>query len=121
MKKYVEVAAILLGLVAAAAVGFWAGRATVPNIATFYATIEKVDGPRLLVRGSDTNEINWRGRCWLTVGEKTEFVWHGTVLEAEELRPGQNVSISFTGSVLESDPAQLDGKIWKIELLDDEK
>ncbi len=126
MKKPIRIICVVVILLAVAAGGFFAGRASVQNGlmsisgSTFYATIEQVGDNWLLVEGLEVNDINHRGAFSLSISEKTKLVWHHTELLFEELGVGQNVAVTYTGPVLESYPAQLPN-VLRIELLDDTK
>ena len=56
----------------------------------------------------------------LIITEATELEWRHTKINADELEVGDNISIIFTGSIQETEPAEINDVI-KIQLLDDEK
>ena len=56
----------------------------------------------------------------LIITEATELEWQHTKINADELEVGDNISIIFTGSIQEIEPAEINDVI-KIQLLDDEK
>lgn len=114
---------VLLALAAAGA-GFWAGGhwgvpAAEPG-QTFYATVTEVWDDALLVQGLEVNDINHRGAFTVPVGEETEILWRYEPMPFSELRPGQTLSVTYTGAVHESDPAGLT-RVTMLQLLDDEK
>ena len=120
MKRFLPALAAVL-LLAAAAGGFALGRATAPapDSATFYAVIDEIDGSALTVTGLAVNDINSRGQFTFSVGEDTALEWRHTPLQLSQLEAGDTISITYTGPVLESYPAQLQ-EVKKIILLDDE-
>lgn len=94
---------------------------------TFYATITDIrdtnftiDNIALTVKGLDINDINFRGNFEFIITEATELEWRHTKINADELEIGDNISIIFTGSIQETEPAEINDVI-KIQLLDDEK
>lgn len=94
---------------------------------TFYATITDIrdtnftiDNIALTVKGLDINDINFRGNFEFIITEATELEWRHTKINADELEVGDNISIIFTGSIQETEPAEINDVI-KIQLLDDEK
>ena len=89
------------------------------NMTVFYAEVEIVDESSLLVSGLDINDINFRGRFYLSVDQQTPVLWRYTDISLEDLSPGAVVSVAFTGSVLESEPAQI-REVLSITLLDDD-
>ena len=73
----------------------------------------------ILIEGLETNDINHRGEFDFSIDNDTELLWNNTKIEISDLKEGQNVSITSTGEVLESYPAQLT-KVTKIIVLEDE-
>lgn len=122
----------LLGTVVLAAAcfvaGYYAGRGQGEPVIledklqtqTFYAEITDVYDTGLTVTGLEVNDINFRGDYTVPIAEETELLWRGETLEREDLEKGDTVSITFSGAVLESDPAQLT-QVVRIQLLDDER
>ena len=72
----------------------------------------------ILIEGLETNDINHRGEFDFSIDNDTELLWNNTKIEVSDLKEGQNVSITSTGEVLESYPAQLT-EVTKIIVLDD--
>ena len=72
----------------------------------------------ILIEGLDTNDINHKGEFDFSIDDNTELLWNNTEIELSDLKEGQNVSITSTGAVLESYPAQLT-EVTKIIVLDD--
>lgn len=72
----------------------------------------------ILIEGLDTNDINHKGEFDFSIDNNTELLWNNTEIELSDLKEGQNVSITSTGAVLESYPAQLT-EVTKIIVLDD--
>ena len=73
----------------------------------------------ILIEGLETNDINHRGDFDFSIDNDTELLWNNTKIEISDLKEGQNVSITSTGEVLESYPAQLT-EVTKIIVLEDE-
>ena len=73
----------------------------------------------ILIEGLETNDINHRGDFDFSIDNDTELLWNNTKIEVSDLKEGQDVSITSTGEVLESYPAQLT-KVTKIIVLEDE-
>ena len=121
MKRIIRTISIILAILLAAAGGYYGGRRSVrPMVGTtFYAVIEEIRENRILVQGLEINDINRRGAFELTVGDKTEFIWRGVPITAEDLKVGNTISVTYTGEVLESYPAQV-RDVLRIQLLDDE-
>lgn len=91
-----------------------------PETTTFYATIEEMDGNRLLVEGLSVNDINFRGEFDFSISDATILEWRYTALRMDELNVGDTLSITFAGPIQESYPAKI-SHVVKIQLLDDEK
>ncbi len=87
---------------------------------TFYATVTDIQDNRLTVKGMEINDINFRGEFCFSVVEETKIIWRGTSISIEELNVGDNLSITFIGDVLETEPGQIE-QVEVIQLLDDEK
>lgn len=89
----------------------------------FNATIEKIreyNGmTTVLVKGLETNDINYRGEFDFSVDNDTELLWREKKIELSNLKEGQNVSITSVGEVLEKYPARLT-KVTKVIVLDNE-
>ena len=81
----------------------------------------------ILVEGLETNDINHKGKYDFSIDDDTKILWINpksikssyTELNVSNLKEGQNVSITSTGSVLESYPAKLT-KVTKVILLENE-
>ncbi len=73
----------------------------------------------ILIEGLETNDINHRGEFDFSIDNDTELLWNNTKIKISDLKEGQNVSITSTGEVLESYPAQLT-EVTKIIVLEDE-
>lgn len=133
MKKLFYSLTALIIAVAFGVGGFFIGRNTVnlednssasTNDAalyqTFYAEIEENNGQSLLVKGLDVNDINSRGEFSVTIDADTILEWRSEPISLEELEVGDTVSITHTGNIGETYPAQIFETI-RIQLLDDEK
>lgn len=124
MKK-VLIALGMVVVLAAAVGGYVAGKntasAAVPVTGdTFYATIEEINGSRLLVKGLEVNDINSRGRFDFNVTPTTELEWRHTAIRLEDLQVGDRVSVTYVGDIQETEPAGITD-VRKIKLLEDEK
>lgn len=73
----------------------------------------------ILIEGLESNDINHREEFDFSVDKDTELLWKEAKIELSSLKEGQNVSITSTGEILESYPAQLT-KVTKIIVLEDE-
>ena len=87
---------------------------------TFYATVSDIRDNAVTVTGMEVNDINFRGEFCFSVTEETEITCRYTDISLGDLEAGDNVSITFTGEVMETSPAQIQG-VEMIQLLDDEK
>ena len=86
---------------------------------TFYAEIKEIKDNFILVKGLSVNDINFRGEFTISVVGETELEWRNTKINVTDLNVGDNISITFTGEILDSYPAQIKDVV-KIQLLDDE-
>lgn len=86
---------------------------------TFYATITDIRDHTFAVTGMEVNDINFRWKFTCSVVEETKITWRYTDISIDDLDVGDHISITFTGEVLESDPAQI-RHVDVIQLLDDE-
>lgn len=81
----------------------------------------------VLIKGLESNDINHRGEFDFSIGNNTQILWiepkstksSYTAIDSSKLKEGQNISITSTGYVLESSPAQLT-KVTKVIVLEDE-
>lgn len=81
----------------------------------------------VLIKGFESNDINHRGEFNFSIDSDTKILWIDpksikssyTELNVSNLKEGQNVSITSTGYVLESYPAQLT-KVTKVILLEND-
>ena len=91
---------------------------------TFYAKIKEIiendEKITLLVDGLDVNNINNRGEFYITVDKETKLVWQGVNLNMDELKVGQNISITYDGGVQETAPARIPN-VYIVEVLDDNR
>lgn len=88
---------------------------------TFYATIQSIDKNNegmimLTVSGLEVNDANTRGDFRFIIKDTTDLIWMNTRIEPEELKVGQNISITYNGSINETSPAVLNNVI-KVKLL----
>lgn len=94
--------------------------ATTYGSQTFYATISDIHESTLTVKGMEINDINFRGEFNFSLVEETMITWRYTNISIEDLNLGDNISITFSGEILETYPVQI-RQIERIQLLDDEK
>ena len=87
---------------------------------TFYATISHIQNNTFTVTGMEVNDINFRGRFRFSIAEGTKITWRYTDISADDLDVGDNIAITFTGEILETDPGQIQ-QVEVIQLLGDEK
>lgn len=87
---------------------------------TFYATITDINDTSISVQGVEINDINYRGEFEFAITGETELVWRGTPITVSEFNVGDCISITFTGYIQETYPAQITDVI-KVQLLNDEK
>lgn len=108
---------------------FWAGytvgqNKTVEGLSdegdsiTFYAQIKEINGNSMLVSGLKENDVNFRSEFYLYITSNTKLEWHFTDIALSDFVPGQNISVTFSGEVQETYPAQIKS-VNKICLLDD--
>ncbi len=127
MKKTIIIISIVLFGILSAGIGFITGRLTAPKqnppeipvTTTFYATITEIYDHSILVEGLEVNDINSRGAFDLSTNDNTVYEWRYTPLSRSELEVGDTISVTYTGAVLETYPAQIH-EVLKIQLLDDE-
>lgn len=128
MKKWQHLVLPLVGLVLLGG-GFGLGRITAPQETaqpqtatqnpwvTFYATILEHNDTNLLVEGLEVNDINYRSQFTVPLTDDTPVTWCGESHTIGDLAPGQTISVSFSGDVRESYPAQLTGDV-ALQILD---
>lgn len=87
---------------------------------TFYATISDIQKNIITVTGMDVNDVNFRGRFCFSIVEGTKITWRYTDISADDLDVGDNIAITFTGGILETDPGQIQ-QVEVVQLLEDEK
>ena len=81
--------------------------------------ISDIQGSTLHVAGLEVNDINFRGDFFFSVAEETSITWRYTDISLEDLDVGDRVSITFTGDILTTYPANIT-QVESIQLLDDE-
>ena len=96
-------------MILTAIAAFWAGRLTAApaDTCTFYAVIERIDGPHLLVQGLDINDINHRGQFHFTIQDSTVLLGQNTAIASNDLQVGNRIAVTYTGPVQETYPAGL--------------
>ena len=89
---------------------------------TFNAVITDIgeNGSSMQVEGLETNDINSRGAFIFSVEDDTKLEWHHAPIKLSEFDVGDCVAVTYTGSIMESYPGQIE-KATKLQLLDDEK
>lgn len=122
MRKIIGALGVIVLMTAAAAGGYFIGVNTAPPVTgdTFYATIEEINGSRLLVKGLEVNDINSRGRFDFNVTPATELEWRHTAIRLDDLQVGDRVSVTYVGDIQETEPAGITD-VRKVKLLEDEK
>ena len=90
------------------------------NYYTFYASISEISNDMFLVDGLDINDINYRGNFEFSVDDTTRIIWRGTEIDSSDLRVGDLIAITYSGAILETDPARFVQPIKKIDFLGDE-
>lgn len=86
---------------------------------TFYATITDITDHFITVSGMDENDIYFRGSFTFTVKKGVRIVRLGTDISFDALDVGDHVAITFSGLVLETNPAELTNVI-EVLILDNE-
>ena len=133
MKKEIKIILVILLVIFALIIGYFVGykRAydnmenanqdinDLDNQQTFYAEIKEINNNNILVQGLSVNDINYRGEFNFSIIEETELEWRGTEISLSDLDVGANISITFSGEILDTYPAQIKDVV-KIQLLDDE-
>ena len=89
---------------------------------TFHVVITDIgeNGSSMQVEGLETNDINSRGAFTFSVEDDTKLEWHHAPIRLSEFDVGDCVAVTYTGSIMESYPGQIE-KVTKLQLLDDEK
>ena len=123
-----NLAAALLFLAGGGTGGFFLGKAQtlkqqqqiidVQDCTTIYGEITQISGDAITVEGLPVNDINGRGAFFFTVSHDTPITWRSTAVAASALQQGNTIAVTYTGEVLESNPAQL-CHVVKLEVLDD--
>ena len=86
----------------------------------FYATISDIQNNTFTVDGMEVNDINFRSRFCFSIAEGTKITWRYMDISVEDLDVGDNIAITFTGEILETEPGQIQ-QVEVIQLLEDEK
>ncbi len=81
----------------------------------------------ILIKGLESNDINYRGEFEFSVDNDTKLLWikpnsiksSYTAIDLSKLKEGQNVSITSIGEVLERYPAKLT-KVTKVVVLEEQ-
>ena len=134
MKKELKVILVIMLVIIALVIGYFVGykrgydkiESASQNVnynneqQTFYAEIKEINNNNaFLVEGLSVNDINYRGEFTFSVIGETKLEWRGTEISISDLEIGDNISITFTGEIIDSYPAQIKDVV-KIQLLDDE-
>ena len=86
---------------------------------TIYAQITDIQDDVIYIKGNEINDINGRGNYFFTVSDDTKILWRSTDISKSDLHVNDNISITYTGCVEMSDPANIE-TVLRINLLDDE-
>lgn len=87
--------------------------------ASFYAEILEIQGQTLHVKGLEVNDLNHRGEYVFTVEDSTEITRLREQLSLADLKIGDRIAVTYTGAVLETEPAQLQDVV-SIQVLNEE-
>ena len=122
MKKALLSGAWIVSLILSGIMGYCIGNNgnTEIDSQTFYAEITGIKENLFSVSGLSVNDINFRGAFNFIVTDDTSLVWRNTKIQLSDLTIGENNSITFKGSILETYPAVIQD-VNKIQLLEDEK
>lgn len=122
MKKALLSGAWIVSLILSGIMGYCIGNNgnTEIDSQTFYAEITGIKENLFSVSGLSVNDINFRGAFDFIVTDDTSLVWRNTKIQLSDLTIGENISITFKGSILETYPAIIQD-VNKIQLLEDEK
>ena len=122
--KTISVISMAVAGVCAAALGFVLAKGQQgpkwEEIVVMHAEILERDGAFFHVNGLDCNDVNGQGECTFSVTEDTVLEWRYTPIALEDFKAGDKVSVTYTGPVMLSEPAQLT-QVLRIQLLEDEK
>ncbi len=91
--------------------GYRLGSAANQDAVSFYATLLEQDGQSILVEGIPENDVNHRGKFWVSPKENAPASavtdQNGAPMAMSRLPVGGLLRITYTGAVLETDPAQI--------------
>lgn len=118
--KALYIVCLIVALIVVSIISFQLGVKSVPSFEsnTFYATIDSVSERSILVTGISINDINYRGQFDILITDATVLEWRKTNITISDLTVGNTVSITYTGTIRETSPAQI-GNVLKVQLLDD--
>lgn len=132
MKKHLIISCLVLLAIASASFfgGYYIGKTKneqnnqsqtdkINSSTTFYSTITSISGNSISLDGLDVNDINYRGKFVITVNDNTSISWRGTEISLSRLKVESRVSVTFSGVILETYPAQIKD-VSKVILLEDD-
>lgn len=99
--------------------GVYIGTTIVPDTTdttTFYATVESINNNTVVVEGLDINDANGQGEYVFEITDTVKVLYNNESISLDKIKSGDNISITYTGEVLESSPAKLTN-VLKICLL----
>ena len=93
---------------------------TLHNSQTFYAEIKEIKEELILVKGLEINDINHRSEYNITLKDYTLIKNNNQEIKKDDLKIGNIISITYTGSVKETSPALI-SQTYTITLISDSK
>ncbi len=127
MKKAIAILVAVLVAVGLFAGGWWLGqetaepkapeKAVVTYPTVFYATVSRVSGNTLLVKGLEVNDRNFRGEFTFSLTD-TEVWWRYEQQTTDKLQPGQRIAVYSVGEIEETYPAGLTN-VPRVDILED--
>lgn len=120
MKHGIKIISLFLFGIILFICGFFFGRFSMKTeeTETFYATIKDVQESEIDVKGLDVNDLNYRGDFSLEISNRIKVEWRGEDHALSGLKQGDWISVTFSGDILETDPAVIT-EVQKICLLND--
>ncbi len=112
---------LLLSLLLAVLASYSLGRKSIKPMPqdTFYASVEQIYDSWLRVQGLEINDINKRWKFDLFLDEDTEILWRNVPITISDLKEGDLISITYTGLIAETSPAQI-SQVLRIQALGDD-
>ena len=73
----------------------------------FFATVTEISEVGILVKGLDSNPLNYRYEFFLAVSRSTKYFKGDAPVSLSQLAVGDTVCVEFSGEIMESYPAQI--------------